>query len=155
MGAGEGAAGPLPCGFSRLSGRLLTTRQAGRAGAASGPEGPSSGDGGPGAAGGGGSLGWSDTIEDLMVNRSERIMTYLGSPFRCVFSSRSVFRFDTHEFSDFTREVISYVGTMMTTKERDQTYYWSARRSSRSFPTSASRIRTSPARALLKSFRYL
>lgn len=50
---------------------------------------------------------------------------------------------------------ISLAGTMMITKDGDKAYYWRALRSSRSFPTSASRIRTSPARALLKSFRYL
>ena len=40
-------------------------------------------------------------------------------------------------------------------RDRDRTYYWSCRRSSLSFPTSARRMRTSLARALLKSFRYL
>jgi len=39
--------------------------------------------------------------------------------------------------------------------EREGTYCCSARRSSRSFPTSWRRIRTSLASALLKSFRYL
>ena len=39
--------------------------------------------------------------------------------------------------------------------EDHRTYYCRARRSSLSFPTSARRIRTSPARALLKSFKYL
>lgn len=145
IGRGAAAGAIFASAFSFLSARLCTVLQAGLAGAG----GPSSAGG---ASGGGGSSAliarWTPVLRSILLNRK----AHLWPPFRRILPARPVFRFHTHEFWDLTAKTkvcLREIGDQMGA------YYWRARRSSLSFPTSASRMRTSPARALLKSFRYL
>jgi hypothetical protein len=146
-----GRAACLP--LLRLSGRLCTTRQPGLAslGASS-------------SAGGGGALfactsakisGGNCCMYGYKIITTTQIIsvhkTYICAPVGSIlYSTSTVLGFDAHEFCDLA------IGSQKPfTENTVHTYYCKARLSSRSLPTSASKIRTSPANALLKSLMYL
>jgi len=80
---------------------------------------------------------------------------HLGAPVRGVLAAGAVLGFDCHQLCDLAAGIVEGVVRGFRKMRMFGTYCCSARRSSRSFPTSWSRIRTSLASALLKSFRYL
>ncbi len=93
---------------------------------------------------------WTEMMLSVTDYGTDALSTHLRAPFRRILSCGTMFGLNTHEFSDFTE-----IRSTCYQKCIRGTYYWRARLSSLSFPTSASKMRTSLARALLKSLMYL
>ncbi len=165
-GGGAGAGSALALAFARRSSRLCTVRHAGRAGA---PSSMTLGSGGGAASAGiGRSSCWivRPSVIGLHRARCATNKTHLGHPLWIELAPCAELGLDGHEFCDLAVHKVmgspvgeKHAGSKRTGKAREGiqhgTYYWSWRRSSLSLPTSARRTRTSPARALLKSLRYL
>lgn len=83
------------------------------------------------------------------------VETYVWVPTWCILSAGTVLRLHRHELGDLTTGKRQSGQPDMLRVGSGRTYCCNCLRSSLSLPTSCNRMRTSPARALLKSLMYL
>lgn len=155
----EGEPSPLPSGDAPDGGSLCASpgarahRRLRSEAEAEAPQQVVAGPAHPGASGGG---GFSISLNDQKRERN----AYGRLPVGGELPSGAVLGLYAHELRDLTATMPgrSYENKHMSACDRrgiHSTYYCSCRRSSRSLPTSWRRMRTSLARALLKSLIYL